>query len=874
MSAEIKTVIGQLSIAGGSWRGDPPNQVAVREPKSAPARGAGDTPGVGKGDLFVLTEARGPVSNRDNLERQLAEAIRDAYYLARGSVTASLRRALQTASDQLYRHNCQAGAPEKVVAGVVAVVVRNTDIFVAQLGPAALFTVLGSHIRRYPAQSAWLDEALTPAKNAPALGSSSLIEPNLHHLRVGPEDMLILADSRLAGQLPLTDVLNAVDPRSVKASVKNLGKTARARDGSALVLAVVEAEHSTLEVLKNAPNVLARGAPVQLNRFFKRGRHQPVTAENAISSSAMTMPIPEAVAESQPAAKENTAAFASPRPGRFFSRQAETTNGKIERQASVPAKQTSARSRPGTHRAEYRDSARPKKKSKITVKEEAAMAEEYYDLDRQLGRQAKELASVVQESSFRAEWRQSQQPSPTGKILRWLGASLFMLIALLGTGLKNILTLVLPRAGVGHTTRQAGAHAYRQQTSSVSWSLLRNIAIAIPLLVVIVVGISYLQKGRMLEAEYKEFVTSAQNKFQQAQAIAATDPSTALGLMTEAETALVEAEKLKAGQPEITELRQHMAGMSDEIGNVQRLYYLPLLRSYPDAGANLKRIVVQGVELYVLDSGTDRIFHHRLDDLGETLLPDDESLVLVSRGQAVEQVTVADILDMTWMPAGGNRQTSDLVVLNSTGLLEYDPSWNMTTAALAGGELLALPAAVSSYYGNFYILDPQANRLLRYLPTADGYSAPPEDYFPAEQAVDLSNAVDLAIDGAVYVLFRDGRLNKYEAGRPAAEFQVRGLDKPFHNPVSVFTAPDEEVQYVYVADAGNQRIVQLEKDGRFIRQFKPREGEPVSFANLQSIFVDEIGGRLYILDSNNLYVGNIPSQSVESEPDTVNEQQN
>jgi DNA-binding beta-propeller fold protein YncE len=81
--------------------------------------------------------------------------------------------------------------------------------------------------------------------------------------------------------------------------------------------------------------------------------------------------------------------------------------------------------------------------------------------------------------------------------------------------------------------------------------------------------------------------------------------------------------------------------------------------------------------------------------------------------------------------------------------------------------------------------------------------------------------------------------------------------------VAVFTAPDEEVQYVYVADAGNQRVVQLEKDGRFMRQFKPREGEAVSFANLQDIFVDEIGGRLYILDSNNLYVANIPSQLAE-----------
>jgi hypothetical protein len=80
------------------------------------------------------------------------------------------------------------------------------------------------------------------------------------------------------------------------------------------------------------------------------------------------------------------------------------------------------------------------------------------------------------------------------------------------------------------------------------------------------------------------------------------------------------------------------------------------------------------------------------------------------------------------------------------------------------------------------------------------------------------------------------------------------------NPVAIFTAPNESVQHIYVADAGNRRVVQLNKDGSFVRQFKPREGEGVSFANLQDIFVDEIGGRLYVLDSNSLYVGNIPNE--------------
>ena len=53
MDAELTTTIGQLSINNGKWRNDPPNQVAVREPKSE------DAPGAGKGDLFIITEIQG-----------------------------------------------------------------------------------------------------------------------------------------------------------------------------------------------------------------------------------------------------------------------------------------------------------------------------------------------------------------------------------------------------------------------------------------------------------------------------------------------------------------------------------------------------------------------------------------------------------------------------------------------------------------------------------------------------------------------------------------------------------------------------------------------------------------------------------------------
>jgi DNA-binding beta-propeller fold protein YncE len=83
------------------------------------------------------------------------------------------------------------------------------------------------------------------------------------------------------------------------------------------------------------------------------------------------------------------------------------------------------------------------------------------------------------------------------------------------------------------------------------------------------------------------------------------------------------------------------------------------------------------------------------------------------------------------------------------------------------------------------------------------------------------------------------------------------LDKPLNRATAIYTAPDDVAQYIYVADAGNKRVVQLNKDGRFVRQFKPRDEESVDLNTLRSIFVDELGGKLYLLNDGGLYVANI-----------------
>jgi hypothetical protein len=145
------------------------------------------------------------------------------------------------------------------------------------------------------------------------------------------------------------------------------------------------------------------------------------------------------------------------------------------------------------------------------------------------------------------------------------------------------------------------------------------------------------------------------------------------------------------------------------------------------------------------------------------------------------------------------------------------------------------------------------------LPTANGYENPPEGYFSPEVEVDLNGAIDMAIDGAIYVLYGDGQIRKFLSGQPAV-FQITGLDTPLNTPIAIYTAPDELVQHLYIADAGNQRIVQFTKEGQFVRQYKPRGSDNLAFDDLRSIFVDEISEKMYVLNGASLYAPNIPAQ--------------
>jgi hypothetical protein len=250
-----------------------------------------------------------------------------------------------------------------------------------------------------------------------------------------------------------------------------------------------------------------------------------------------------------------------------------------------------------------------------------------------------------------------------------------------------------------------------------------------------------------------------------------------------------------------------------------------------------------------------------MDEFQQALRPDDGEPVIVRRGDQVGDILVNDLIDMVWMPVGSGRTTAGLVILESGDwLLEYDPAnKKLEPLRLAATETWQLPQLVGSHSGRFYLLDPKANQLWRYSPTPDGYSDPPDSWLQVE--TDLAGVTDLAVGDSIYLVYADGGIAKLSAGEPDT-FDLASWDTPPQNPTAIFTRPLNETQWVYVADAGNSRIVQAGKDGLFRRQFRLVDAEdrrdPDPLADVVSLFVDEIGGRAFFLSGRSLYLLILP----------------
>ncbi|MDY6878040.1 MAG: hypothetical protein SWK90_17800 [Chloroflexota bacterium] len=383
-------------------------------------------------------------------------------------------------------------------------------------------------------------------------------------------------------------------------------------------------------------------------------------------------------------------------------------------------------------------------------------------------------------------------------------------------------------------------------------TVMMAIAIGIPVVLTIVVALAYLWFGA--EARFHSLINQAEGEVVLAQAAGSTSEEARPHWNAVLEYTNAAA-TLRPDDSTTVVLQAQAQAALDHLDDVIRL--MPIQLWDFGAGSVPRQLVVHGRMIFVLDPAGGWVAQLTLNPASDGV---GEEQVLVQKRQQIGEGSVGDLVDFAWVDSGGEQQTGSLVILEEGGVLvSYDPAWGdeggtpQLKRSLLGTPPAGKSKAASSFEDRFYILDTVADQIWRYEPRGDVYPEQPDRYFVIPPPKDMATALDMAIDGNIYILYDDGTILKFLGGE-LQSFDVRGLPGDISQAVALAVDPNDSSDAVYVADEGNERVVALGPDGMFQGQF--RAGE--AFTGLEALAVDKAAGQLYVVSQGRLYTASLP----------------
>lgn len=198
---------------------------------------------------------------------------------------------------------------------------------------------------------------------------------------------------------------------------------------------------------------------------------------------------------------------------------------------------------------------------------------------------------------------------------------------------------------------------------------------------------------------------------------------------------------------------------------------------------------------------------------------------------------IMELIDLTISDSG------DLLLLEKSGrVLRRTPAneWSLELQARPG----ELPIAIAPYGPRYYLADPSSNQIWRFPAGAEDY---PPAYFSGEAVRNLDPAVDMAIDGSIYVGRYDGIVRRYFAGVEDPGFRP---DTDLGTPASLFLADEPDSTLLYVVDGPGRRLLGLERESGLYRL-----GFALNFQGISPLTSGSINdGRLYLTDGETLFI--------------------
>jgi hypothetical protein len=154
---------------------------------------------------------------------------------------------------------------------------------------------------------------------------------------------------------------------------------------------------------------------------------------------------------------------------------------------------------------------------------------------------------------------------------------------------------------------------------------------------------------------------------------------------------------------------------------------------------------------------------------------------------------------------------------------------------------------LQAYSNKIFVLDPQGNQIWRYTRRRDTFDAAQ----PYATGADLKNAVDLAIDGNIYVLGVDGYISKLFQGNKE-DFPIKKAPvKEVSSAKAIYSEAD--MSQIYVLEATESRILVYLKDDRTGGAVYTAQYIFDDLKDIKDFYVDKNTNTMYVLTEKAVY---------------------
>jgi hypothetical protein len=380
--------------------------------------------------------------------------------------------------------------------------------------------------------------------------------------------------------------------------------------------------------------------------------------------------------------------------------------------------------------------------------------------------------------------------------------------------------------------------------------IVTGAAVFIPVVIVGLVVALWL--GGTGQTEYELCLTEARDLAGIARNVPSSNPDNLRAAWTAVVGSSSRCLTLRPDDEDARNLLREGQGVIDQLSQITRRDAL-MLDNLPDA--QFTRLILQGLDLYVLDASRQRVYTTTLNPDGISVTSKLRPILDMNRGATVDGYPIGDFIDI-----GFSTASDALYALDRNGVLvicRRRQIQNCEADQLRDSESWQDPVAMTVWGSDdrIYVLDTAANQIWRYDYTGGAYAGNGNPYFDGANQGALQFAVDFKIDrdGRVFVLRSDGVVIEYFRAQ-IQEFRLGGFP-PGQEPVSgqsLMVDEDPIGRAIYVTSREGRVIHELTLGGTFSANIKATD--EALFSALGGVASNPAQDLVYVSSGNAIFV--------------------